>query len=321
MIAGAGTIGNRVAVVTGGNKGIGFHIALQLASSNLFRHVIVGCRDTGRGDAAVKDIQQQLQLQLTAGGMNNSKIDNNNVASVSCLPLELGNAASYATFRQLLQENFCQKEGSNNTIDLLVNNAATAFKGADPTPFEQQTKPTLDINFRATVDFTEEVMIPLMTQKTSTSTDSIDRDVRIVNVASMSGRLGQLKSEKLRQTFTSPELTMPELHSLMNDFEQSVQDGSYAAKGFGSSNYGMSKLAIIAATKIWARELGGGSSDGTGNIKVNCCCPGYCATDMSSHNGPRSASDGAKNAVLLATMPRNDCPTGAFYQNMEPSDW
>ena len=60
-------------------------------------------------------------------------------------------------------------------VDVLINNAATAFKGSDPTPFEQQCKHNLAINFRGTVEFTEE-MLPLVRK---------GEDARIVNVTSI----------------------------------------------------------------------------------------------------------------------------------------
>ena len=56
-------------------------------------------------------------------------------------------------------------------------------------------------------------------------------------------------------------------------------------------------------------------------IRVNCCCPGYCDTDMTSHRGPRSAHDGAQNAVTLATLPPSTLPSGAFFQDGKVSAW
>jgi carbonyl reductase 1 len=185
---------------------------------------------------------------------------------------------------------------------VLVNNAGTAFKGADPTPFEKQTKPTLDVNFRGTVDLTE-ALLPLLRG---------GDDPRIVNVASMAGRLGQVSPERQAQ-FSSEVLTMPALRGLVDDFEKDVQDGTYSQRGWGKSNYGLSKLALIAATKVMARDEPG--------IKVNCCCPGYCDTDMTSHKGPRPPAEGARNAVCLVVGPRDRCPTGTFYQNERPSAW
>lgn len=269
----------RVAVVTGSNKGIGFFIAVQLGLSGLFENIILACRDQSRGLTAVQDVSKAI----------------GNKATVSYAPLTLGDHESHVSFRQKMEHDF-------GKVDVLVNNAAFAFKGADPTPFAEQTKPTLDVNFRGTVDFTEE-MLPLIRKGT---------DARIVNVASMSGYLGQIQSKELRDKFTSPTLTMPELNQLVDKFESDVKAGNHRQQGWGNSNYGMSKLVLIAATKVWARQEGP-------TIAVNCCCPGYCRTDMTSQKGGRAPSDGAKNAVIPATM--DNPPNGELFSDYKVAEW
>jgi carbonyl reductase 1 len=127
----------------------------------------------------------------------------------------------------------------------------------------------------------------------------------------MAGRLSQL-SPSLQAKFSNVNLTKEELNMLVNEFEHDVMAGNHKSKGWSNSNYGLSKLALIAATKIWAREE-------IGVVKVNAICPGYCDTDMTSHQGPRSPSEGAKNAVLPSIQ--KDCPTGEFFENMKVSVW
>jgi len=270
----------RVAVVTGANKGIGKAIAANLACSGKFSHVILGCRDTQRGKSAVQEISQLC----------------NRSCEVSSIPLVIGDASYYEPFRETLQEEF-------GKIDVLINNAAVAFKSADPTPFQEQCKPTIDVNFRGTVDFTEE-MLPLVRK---------GEDARIVNVASMSGHLSQLRSKELQESFSDPNLTKENLKSLVNQFEMDVKSDKHVKKGWGRSNYGLSKLALIAMTKVWARE------EVSNGIAVNCCCPGYCCTDMTSRKGPRSPEEGAKNAVIPAMMP--DPPSGEFFANFQVARW
>ena len=276
------TTTSRIAVVTGANKGIGKAIATHLASSNQFSHVILGCRDVGRGEEAVKEISEK-------NGTNKCK--------VSSLQLTIGDKSTYSKFCQTIQDQ-------HGKVDVLINNAGTAYKNADPTPFQDQCKPTLDINFRGTVDFTEE-MLPLLRK---------GDDARIVNVASMAGRLSQLRSKELQQQFSDPNLTKEELTNLVDKFESDVKKGCHVQQGWGNSNYGLSKLALIAMTKIWARE------ETPNKIAVNCCCPGYCDTDMTSHKGHRSPEEGARNAVIPATM-ENPPYTGEFYADFKIGKW
>lgn len=269
---------SRVAVVTGSNKGIGYFIALQLGMSGLFGRIILGCRDANRG-------------QLAASEMN--KIAGEK-AKFEFAQLTIGDADSHASFHKRMEEEF-------GKVDVLVNNAAFAYKGSDPTPFKAQTAKTLAINYYGLVDFTE-TMMPLLRK---------GDDPRIVNVASMSGVLRQV-SPNLQKRFTDDSLTIPQLNKLMQDFEKSVQVGNHRQEGWSSSNYGMSKLGVIAATRIWARQE-------AGRISVNSCCPGYCSTDMSSQKGPRPPEDGARNAVLPATMSQPS--TGTFFSDYKIIEW
>ena len=51
-------------------------------------------------------------------------------------------------------------------------------------------------------------------------------------------------------------------------------------------------------------------------IKVNAADPGYTATDLNQHSGPRTVEQGATAAVRLATLPA-DGPTGGYFDE----DW
>ncbi|MFG2003252.1 SDR family oxidoreductase [Spirillospora sp. NPDC048911] len=69
--------------------------------------------------------------------------------------------------------------------------------------------------------------------------------------------------------------------------------------------YNSSKTALNAVTIAYAKELADTP------IKVNAANPGYCATDLNAHTGPRSAAQGAAEIVRLATL-APDGPTGTF---------
>ncbi len=89
---------------------------------------------------------------------------------------------------------------------------------------------------------------------------------------------------------------------------------AYAAVKFLSSN--SSKAALNMQTVALAAEPAAGGSP----IKVNSACPGYVATDLNNHQGPRTVEEGAREPVRLATLPA-DGPTGKFFNEDEPVPW
>ena len=255
----------RTAIVTGSNKGIGLQIVKQLLPS--VGLMIMACRDPQRGKQAAFEVGAEFEQ------------------------LDISDDASIDAFAARMTEKY-------GTIDVLVNNAAIAYKGSDPTPFAEQTGPTLKTNFYGTFRLTEK-LLPLLSKSPNGA---------IVNVASMAGRLNQLSKDH-QVLFSAPDLSKDTLLQLVHQYEDDIKENKTP---WSSSNYGFSKLAVIAYTKLLAR-------DAPPSLKVNCCCPGYCDTDMTSHKGPRDAAVGAKNAVLLA-LP--DCEyRGVFIQNEQPSDW
>ena len=78
--------------------------------------------------------------------------------------------------------------------------------------------------------------------------------------------------------------------------------------------YNSSKSALNAVTVAFAKELA------PLGFKVNAACPGYTATDLNQHTGPRTPEQGAAIAVRLATL-ADDGPTGGFYDDAGVVSW
>jgi NAD(P)-dependent dehydrogenase (short-subunit alcohol dehydrogenase family) len=95
----------RIAVVTGANKGIGFHVARKLGARGV--HVLVGSRDSGRGETAVAMLRRDgvtadvLVLDVTA-------------------PDSIADAVASV-------------ESKHGRLDVLVNNAGIISGNAAPT--------------------------------------------------------------------------------------------------------------------------------------------------------------------------------------------
>ncbi|XP_002734817.1 carbonyl reductase [NADPH] 1-like [Saccoglossus kowalevskii] len=271
----------RIAVVTGSNKGIGFAIVRALCKQ-FDGDVYLTARDEGRGRKAVENLEKEglhpkfHQLDIT----NQESIDN-------------------------LQKYLKDKYGG---LDVLVNNAAIAYKLNDATPFAEQAKFTIACNFTGTLDVCK-ALLPL-----------IKPHGRVVNVASVGGTwaLDKMSPERASK-FKSPSLTETELVSLLEDFVNAASDGTHTEKGYPNSAAGTAKAGVIVLTGIQARDL---NNDPREDILINTCCPGYVKTDMSSHQGTKTPDEGAETPVYLALLPQNvGQPQGEMLSDKKIVKW
>lgn len=126
---------NKIALVTGANKGIGFEIATKLGREGI--KIYVGARSAERGEAAVQKLRDE---GITA----------------SFIAVDLHNYDSIYQAAELIK----QTEGR---LDILVNNAGIidAKDGAPSTTDIETVKRTFDTNFYGTLVVTQ-AMLPLL---------------------------------------------------------------------------------------------------------------------------------------------------------------
>lgn len=107
-------LNGKTAVVTGGNTGIGYEIALQLYKAGA--HVVIACRDSSKGQQAVN------RMMASAGR-----------GSVTCRHLDLASLQSIQAFATGFENEY-------PSLDILVNNAGIMYPPATLSPegFELQ---------------------------------------------------------------------------------------------------------------------------------------------------------------------------------------
>ena len=259
----------RVALVTGGNRGLGLETCRQLGRAG-FR-VIATSRNEGEGVAAVEALRKD--------GVNaqREKLDVADPCSVAALAERLALRGE--------------------VLDVLVNNAGVALKGFDAVIAER----TMAINFRGAMTTTD-VLAP-----------AIRENGHIVMVSSGLGELSGL-NESLRRRFANPSIDRKALLTLVDEFVRDVVEGTHAERGWPSSAYRVSKIALNALTRIVAREL---SPRG---ILVNAVCPGWVRTDLGGPNAERGVKEGASGIAWAAMLP-NGGPTGGFFRDEKPIEW
>jgi NAD(P)-dependent dehydrogenase (short-subunit alcohol dehydrogenase family) len=184
-------------------------------------------------------------------------------------------------------------------LDILVNNAGTSLDGFNA----DVARKTLDTNFYGAMQLTDKLLPTMLPGG------------RIVMVSSAMGELSCLAQE-LRKRFIDVNLTRDGLRELCESFVQDVAAGAHAKRGWPSSAYRVSKVAMNALTRILARELAGDHRE----LLVNAACPGWVRTRMGGPGAPRSIKQGAETPVWLALLPKGG-PTGGFFSDERPVDW
>ncbi|KAK6173715.1 hypothetical protein SNE40_017121 [Patella caerulea] len=207
----------RVAVVTGGNKGVGFGIVRALCKQ-FQGDVILTARNVDLGKKAVSDLNaENLKPEFHQ--------------------LDICDMSSIETLKQYLQSTY-------GGLDLLVNNAGIAYKAASTAPFSEQAEVTVRTNFTATLDVSN-VLFPLLRPHS-----------RVVHVSSMVSQwTGKKCSDALKARFLDPALTIDELKQIMQNFVDAAKAGKVSESGFPESAYGMSKVGVTVMAFIQQREL------------------------------------------------------------------
>lgn len=143
----------RIALITGANKGIGLEIARQLAQAGVC--VIIGARHPARADSAIRELASQ--------GL-----------SAQSVPLDLTDHASIAPAAETIREQ-------HGRLDILVNNAGIVdTEDGPPTASSPAAaRRIMDTNFVGTLAVTQ-TMLSLLRQSSA---------ARIVNLSTTLGSL------------------------------------------------------------------------------------------------------------------------------------
>jgi len=258
-----GSMTQRVAVVTGANKGIGFGIVRALCKQLDNGIVYLTARNEERGREAVARLNEEgLQPKFHL--------------------LDVTDSASINRLRDYLKETY-------GGLDILVNNAGIAFKPNAPEPFGVQAAATVATNFTPLLEINR-ALVPL-----------INSHGRIVNMASLAGKFAYDKmSAEVRGRFQGIK-TEQDVKQLMAEFVESAGTGDYTIKGWPDNAYWTSKMGVIALSRVQAADLL--MDETKEDVILTCCSPGYVDTDLSSHKGPLTIDEGAVTPVYCALLP------------------
>ncbi|XP_024628399.1 (+)-neomenthol dehydrogenase isoform X2 [Medicago truncatula] len=130
---------------------------------------------------------------------------------------------------------------------------------------------------------------------------------RVVNVSSFLGKIELVSNEWAKGVFSDVEnLTEERIDEVLEEFIKDFEEGSLESKGWPrfAAAYTVAKASMNAYTIILAKKYP--------NFCINCVCPGYVKTDMTTNTGILTVEEGATNPVRLALLPKGS-PSGLFY--------
>ncbi|PHT40591.1 (+)-neomenthol dehydrogenase [Capsicum baccatum] len=280
----------RYAVVSGGNKGIGYETCKQLASKGVV--VVLTSRDEKKGIEAIERLKKE------------SNISNNE--QILFHQLDIMDPASISSLVNFINTKF-------GRLDILVNNAGIGglMVEGDVLMLKEiierdfliistengeeggwtKSYPGIVTNYELTKQCIEtnyygakrmiEAFIPLL---------QLSNSPRIVNVASFLGSLKLLCNRWAIEVLSDANtLTEEKVDQVLNEFLKDFTEKSTESKGWPSyfTAYKISKASLIAYTRVLAAKYP--------NFRINSVCPGYCKTDVNANTGSLTAGEGAES--------------------------
>ncbi|CAH9118137.1 unnamed protein product [Cuscuta europaea] len=285
----------RYAVVTGGNKGIGFEICRQLASDGVV--VVLTARSEKRGTEAVEKLRSCYGLPHH---------------SVVFHQLDVVHPSSVSSLLQFVKINF-------GKLDILVNNAGVVGVVADENALKasaggklnwkgiltqnyELTEECFEINYYGTKRMVE-AFLPLL---------QLSKSPRIVNLSSSWAKLENIGNKRAKRVLSNVEGEAVEVDEVVSEYLEDFRKGAAAMqeKGWPSfmSAYAVSKAAMNAYSRIIAHNFP--------SCQVNCVHPGYVKTDITYQTGDITAQEGASAVVRVALQPE-DGPSGVFFDRQQ----
>lgn len=214
---------DKVAVVTGSNKGIGYAIVKELCKRGV-GNVYLTARDVARGKAAVEELKKE--------GLN-----------PLFHQLEVTDRDSVKTLAKYLKD----KHGG---LDILINNAGVIVQDLYNSTYED-SKRVIDINYRSLL-IIQENLFPVLKD-----------NARVINISSDCGHISNLRNSYWINRLTTEDLKLEDIDAFVDWFLDAVKNGNLKREDFVQMSmlaYIVSKISMCALTRIQQKQVGRGIS-------------------------------------------------------------
>jgi (+)-neomenthol dehydrogenase len=295
----------RCAVVTGGNKGIGFEICRQLALNGI--KVVLTARDEIKGKKAVQELQEsglsdlifhQLDVKDSSSIDSLAKFVKTHLNKLDILVNNAGesgiilDAEAFSSFK----EGAGFMEVNDENADLLTGIIEQSYEMAEE---------CVKTNYYGTKQVTESLLPCLQ----------LSNSARIVNISSNYGELSCIPNEKIRAELQNIDsLTVEKVEKILEEFLRDFKEDKLKVNSWPItvSAYKVSKVSMNAYTRLLAKKFP--------KMVINCVHPGYVVTDITCKTGLITPEEGARAPVMVALLP-DGSPSGVYFRQMEVSSF
>ncbi|WVR03356.1 hypothetical protein IAU60_000347 [Kwoniella sp. DSM 27419] len=250
---------NRVILVTGANKGIGYEAVKLLSQKVPSGTILLGSRSTQNGQDAIKKMKESV---------SEHSFDN-----VKTIALDITDRQSLDAAVKHIREEY-------KKLDVLINNSGVSHVGGDG-----NSEGIFDVNVRGAKDCIEAFapLIPeggivnlVSSEVGSWTTHTLDKSI----------------ADKLLSD--PPSQTWEKTDEMINDWIKHAKGGSAKepwnpTTELTAQGYCVSKSLVTPWLRYYATQHP--------ELKVVLTCPGYCATELNNWQGPRPASQGGESII------------------------
>lgn len=210
---------DKVAVVTGSNKGIGYGIVKELCRRGV-GIVYLTARDVTRGKEAIAKLKKEgLHAQFHQ--------------------LDVSDKKSVKT----LADHLKSKHGG---LDILINNAGVIVSDLYKTTYDD-AKRVIDINYKSVL-IIQEYLFPVLKD-----------NARVINISSDCGHISNLRNSYWIQRLTKQDIKLDDVNAFVDWFLESVKNGKLNKEDFSEMPmiaYRISKIALCALTRVQQKLVG-----------------------------------------------------------------
>lgn len=213
-----GAVDRPVALVTGGNRGIGLEVVKSILEDGPNFFVFLGCRNLDAGQVLATSLCDTYGKRVEA------------------VQLDVTDADSIVSAARNIS-------GGGRQLDILVNNAGILLE-KDGAEFSlDDIRQTIHTNFEAVISTTV-TFLPLIKQ-----------GGHIVSTSSSIGsRTLAMLSAEHRTALMDETLDVPTLQAILRQIEHGLQDPSNSYRDIPQVGYGLSKLGVDCLTQVLARQ-------------------------------------------------------------------